>query len=335
MRRVALLVAVLFLLFFTSTVLAVVVATSALGDASGDVRLLVGVAAFTLFFTAIWLVGRSVRRMFGPIGDVLEAADRVAGGDYSVRVTARGPGEVRRLGRTFNEMTARIEASDQQRRRLLADVTHELRTPLAVIQGNLEGIADGVYPADEERVGAVLEETRLMARLLDDLQTLSTAEAGALQLVREATDLRELAFEVTSAFAPQAAAAGIRLAASPADETVTIADPFRVRQVLENLVTNALRVTPPGGDVTIAVARAEREAEIAVTDTGPGIPEEELAAVFDRYTRSADSGGSGLGLAIARSLVEAHGGTITAARAPGGGTTMRVRLPLEPGRQED
>jgi two-component system sensor histidine kinase BaeS len=329
MRRVALLVAFLFLLLFTSTVLTVVVATSALGDASGDVRLLVGAAAFMLFFTGIWLVGRSVRRMFGPIGDVLEAADRVAGGDYSVRVTARGPGEVRRLGRTFNEMTARIEASDQQRRRLLADVTHELRTPLAVIQGNLEGIADGVYPADEERVGAVLEETRLMARLLDDLQTLSTAEAGALQLAREATDLRELAFEVTSAFAPQAAAAGIRLAASPADETVTIADPFRVRQVLENLVTNALRVTPPGGDVTIAVARAELEAEIAVTDTGPGIPDEELATVFDRYTRSADSGGSGLGLAIARSLVEAHGGTITAARAPGGGTTMRVRLPLE------
>jgi two-component system, OmpR family, sensor histidine kinase BaeS len=335
MRRVALLVAFLFLLLFTSTVLTVVVATSALGDASGDVRLLVGAVAFVLFFTGIWLVGRSVRRMFGPIGDVLEAADRVAGGDYSVRVTARGPGEVRRLGRTFNEMTARIEASDQQRRRLLADVTHELRTPLAVIQGNLEGIADGVYPADEERVGAVLEETRLMARLLDDLQTLSTAEAGALQLTREATDLRELAFEVTSAFAPQAAAAGIRLASSPTVVTDTRADPFRLRQVLENLVANALRVTPPGGDVTIAVARTGREAEIAVTDTGPGIPEEELATVFDRYTRSADSGGSGLGLAIARSLVEAHGGTITAARAPGGGTTMRVRLPLEPGSQED
>jgi two-component system sensor histidine kinase BaeS len=334
MRRVALLVAVLFLLLFTSTVLTVVVATSALGDASGDARLLVGAAAFTLFFTAIWLVGRSVRRMFGPIGEVLEAADRVADGDYSVRVTSRGPGEVRRLGRTFNEMTARIEASDQQRRRLLADVTHELRTPLAVIQGNLEGIADGVYAADEERVGAVLEETRLMARLLDDLQTLSTAEAGALQLTREAIDLRELAVDVTSAFAPQAAAAGIRLASSPADVTETTADPFRLRQVLENLVANALRVTPPGGDVTIAVARTDREAEIAVTDTGPGIPEEELATVFDRYTRSADSGGSGLGLAIARSLVEAHGGTITAARAPGAGTTMRVRLPLEPSSQE-
>ena len=140
---------------------------------------------------------------------------------------------------------------------------------------------------------------------------------------------------MTSAFAPQAAAAGIRLASSPADVTETTADPFRLRQVLENLVANALRVTPPGGDVTIAVARTDREAEIAVTDTGPGIPDEELATVFDHYTRSADSGGSGLGLAIARSLVEAHGGTITAARAPGAGTTMRVRLPLEPSSQEN
>jgi signal transduction histidine kinase len=334
MRRVALLVAVLFLVLFTSTVLTVVVATSALGDASGDVRLLVGAAAFTLFVSAIWLVARSVRRMFGPIGEVLEAADRVADGDYSVRVTARGPGEVRRLGRTFNEMTARIEASDRQRRRLLADVTHELRTPLAVIQGNLEGIADGVYAADEERLGAVLEETRLMARLLDDLQTLSTAEAGALQLSLETIDLRELALDVASAFAPRATAAGIRLASSPAEVTETSADPFRLRQVLENLVANALRVTPPGGDVTIAVARTEREVEIAVTDTGPGIPEDELVTVFDRYTRSADSGGSGLGLAIAHSLVEAHGGTIAAGRAPGGGTRMRVRLPLEPGSEE-
>jgi signal transduction histidine kinase len=226
-------------------------------------------------------------------------------------------------------MTARIEASDQQRRRLLADVTHELRTPLAVIQGNLEGIADGVYAADEERVGALLEETRLMARLLDDLQTLSTAEAGALQLAREPTDLRELAFDVTSAFAPQAAAAGVGLASSPADVTVTTADPFRLRQVLENLVANALRHTPAGGAVAIDVACADDDVEIAVTDTGTGIPPEQLPTVFDRYARSTDSGGTGLGLAIARSLVEAHGGTIRAEATVGGGTTIRVRLPRD------
>jgi two-component system sensor histidine kinase BaeS len=329
MRRIALLVAVLFLLLFTTTMLTVVVATSALGDASGDVRLAVGAVALVLFVSAMWLVGRSVRRMFGPIGEVLEAADRVAEGDYSVRVGVRGPGEVRRLGRTFNAMTARLVASDEQRRRLLADVTHELRTPLAVVQGNLEGIADGVYAADRERLEAVLDETRLMARLLDDLQTLSTAEAGALRLAREPTDLRVLAADVVSAFVPQAAAAGVRLVSTSDGATEANVDPVRIRQVLENLITNALRVTPRGGDVTIRISQAQEEVEIAVTDTGPGIPEAELDTVFGRYARSADSGGSGLGLAIARSLVESHGGTIGAENQLQGGTTIRIRLPAD------
>src|SRR5262249_33656308 len=154
-----------------------------------------------------------------------------------------------------------------------ADVTHELRTPLAVVQGNLEGIADGVYAADRERMEAVLDETRLMARLLDDLQTLSTAEAGALRLSREPTDLGVLAADVVSAFAPQAAAAGVRLVSTSDGATEANVDPVRIRQVLENLITNALRVTPRGGDVAIGISQAQEEVEIAVTDTGPGIPE--------------------------------------------------------------
>ena len=329
MRRVAFFVGVLFVLLFASILLTVVVATSTLRDTSGSTRLVVALVALALFGLVIWLLARSVKRMLGPIGDVLDAADRVAEGDYSVRVAARGPGEVRRLGRTFNEMTARIEASDDQRRRLLADVTHELRTPLSVIQGNLEGIADGIYAADAERVGTVLEETRLMARLLDDLQTLSTAEAGALRLAREATDLGGLAADVVSAFIPRARAAGVQLSSHADGATEADADPFRLRQVLENLVANALRVTPTGGEVTVAVARTDDGAEITVRDTGPGIPEAELDAVFDRYTRSADSGGSGLGLAIARSLVEAHGGTISAELGQTGGTTVLVRIPVD------
>ena len=162
-----------------------------------------------MFVAGLVLVGRSVRRMFGPIGEVMEAADRVAGGDYSTRVSARGPGEVRRLGHAFNEMTTRLQASDDQRRRLLADVTHELRTPLAVVQGNLEAMVDGVHALDEEHLLTVLEETRVMARLLDDLQTLSTADAGALRLDLEPTDLAAVADEVVSAFAPTAALAGV------------------------------------------------------------------------------------------------------------------------------
>ena len=229
-------------------------------------------------------------------------------------------------------MAARLEASDAQRRRLLADVAHELRTPLAVVRGNVEGMLDGLYAPDPARLDTILEETRVMARLLDDLQTLSTAEAGALRLDREPTDVAATAAEVAAAFAPRAAAGGVALRRRPPTGCrARSSTASAIRQVLENLVANALRHTPAGGTVAIGVARAATRIEVAVTDTGSGIPPEQLPTVFDRYARSADSGGSGLGLAIARSLVEAHGGTIAAEAAPGGGTTIRLRLPLDDG----
>ena len=331
MRRIALLVGFLFLLLFAATMLTVAVATAAFGSATGWARAAAALAGLLLFALGIWFVGRSVRRMFGPISDVMEAADRVAEGDYSVRVRERGPGEVRRLGRTFNDMTARLQASDEQRRRLLADVTHELRTPLSVVRGSLEAITDGVYEADGERVAAVLEQTRLMSRLLDDLQTVSTAEAGALSLTLEPTDLESVVEEVGSAFAPRAEAGDVELTSSCDGSPEATVDPARIRQVLENLVANAVRHTPAGGSVSIVLSRRGDEVELAVSDTGPGIPTEELETIFDRYARSADSGGSGLGLAIARSLVEAHGGSIEAESPPGGGATIRVRLPARHG----
>ena len=321
------LLGLLFLLLLAATVLTVTVATAAFGDASSGARIAAGAAGGALFILGLLFIGRSVRRMAGPIGEVMEAADRVADGDYTARVSARGPGEVRRLGRAFNEMTARLQASDSQRRRLLADVTHELRTPLAVIRGNLEGIVDGVYAPDEEHLTTVLEETRVMARLLDDLQTLSTAEGGALRLDREPTDVGALADEVVSAFAPRAAEAGVAISASPSNLPTIKVDPLRIRQVLENLVANALRHTPPGGSVTIQLSHDDSGVALAVSDTGAGIPPEQLNSIFDRYTRSADSGGSGLGLAIAKSLVEAHGGSIQAENATGHGATIRLVLP--------
>ncbi len=328
MRRVALLAVVVLVLLLGAMTLLVVAATAAIGDASGGERVAaVGVVVVVLAL-GVWLVGRSVRRTLGPIGDVMEAADRVAGGDYDARVDPRGPGEVRRLGRAFNEMTARLQANEDQRRRLLADVTHELRTPLSVVRGNLEGMADGVYEPDAERLAAVIEQTRVMARLLDDLQTLSTAEAGSLHLEREPTDLAALAADVVAAFGPRAAAVGVELATEADGVAVLEVDGVRIRQVLENLVTNALRHTPTGGRVAIRLARMDDAVEIAVADTGPGIPAEQLETVFDRYARSADSGGTGLGLAIARSLVEAHRGSIRAESPPGGGATIRLRLPV-------
>ena len=275
-----------------------------------------------------FLAGRAVRRMAAPIGEVMEAADRVAGGDYSTRVQVRGPGEVARLTSSFNQMTERLQANETQRRALLADVAHELRTPLSVIRGTVEGMLDGVYPADDSHLSLVLEETAVMARLLDDLQTLSTAEAGVLELHRERVDPLALAQDAAAAFRARADRAGVALecrAPGPVPEVEV--DPVRIGEVLANLLTNAIRHTPPGGMVRVVVEPDPAGVATSVADTGPGIDPRDLPHVFDRFVKSADSGGAGLGLAIARSLVEAHGGRITAASVPGQGTTMRFVLP--------
>jgi signal transduction histidine kinase len=274
------------------------------------------------------LAGRLVRRMAAPIGDVMEAADRVAGGDYAARVQTRGPEEVRRLAQSFNQMAARLEAHEQQRRTLLADVTHELRTPLSVIRGTVEGMLDGLYPADESHLGPVLEETAVMARLLDDLQTLSTAEAGMLRLHREPVEPATLAQDAVAAFAARAAGAGVALGwrAAPGVPELEV-DPVRIGEVLANLLANAVRHTPAGGSVDVTVEPAGTGARFTVADTGQGIDPGDLPHVFDRFVKSADSGGVGLGLAIAKSLVEAHGGSISAESQPGAGTTMRFVLP--------
>lgn len=274
-------------------------------------------------------IGRAVRRMAAPMGDVMEAADRVASGDYSVRLQERGPPEMRRLARSFNEMTERLQASEKQRRNLLADVTHELRTPLSVIQGNLEAVLDGVYPPDRDHVEPALEETRVMSRLLDDLHTLSTAEAGALRLHHSRVAPGELLADAVAAFRSSAEAAGVTLEPRvvpglPAVEVDTV----RIGQVLANLLQNAVRHTPSGGSAVVAAEPAEGgRVAFSVEDTGPGIPADVLPHVFDRFVKAAGSSGAGLGLAIARSLVEAHGGEIKADNRPGGGTRVRFVLP--------
>jgi two-component system sensor histidine kinase BaeS len=278
---------------------------------------------------AFLAVGRAVRRTAAPVGDVMEAADRVAGGDYSVRLQERGPREMRRLARSFNAMTERLQASDEQRRNLLADVTHELRTPLSVIQGNLEGVMDGVYPTDRTHLEPVLEETRVMSRLLEDLQTLSTAEAGALRLHRESMEPAELVGDAVAAFRPAAATSDVILEQRVKSGLPTLdVDPVRIGEVFANLLQNAVRHTPPGGSIVVAAERADAgRVAFTVADTGSGIAPDDLPHVFDRFVKAADSVGAGLGLAIARSLVEAHGGTITAASEPGRGTTMSFVLP--------
>jgi two-component system sensor histidine kinase BaeS len=276
---------------------------------------------------------RFARRVGRPLTELVDAAGRIEAADYSVRVSepARGRGELQGLTRAFNAMAARLEAEDATRRRLLADVSHELRTPLAVIQGNLEALLDGVYPPDEAHIGPILEETRVLERLVDDLRTLSLAESGALPLHRESIDPAVLLEDVAAAHRARAAATNVELRVQAGAGLPSLElDPMRMRQVVSNLVDNAIRVMPGGGTITLSAAVRDGELAIEVADDGPGIPPELLATVFDRFSKSPESRGSGLGLAIGRAIVTAHGGTIAASSDPAGarGTTIRILLPL-------
>jgi signal transduction histidine kinase len=330
LRRILLLIG----LFFGASVLANVLAVVVLSEVFGiDVhhRLAPFVAVLGVGLVAAFIAaGRAARRMAGPIGTVMEAADRVASGDYSIRVEERGPREISRLARSFNTMTERLESAESARRDLLADLAHELRTPLSVIQGNAEGMLDGVYPPDRSHLSPVVEETRVMARLLDDLQTLSTADAGVLPLHRRRVDPADLVEEAVAAFRARAEAAGVTIHTDVAPGLPELeVDPVRIGQVLANLLLNAVRYVPAGGSITVAASPATGPdcVELAVADTGAGIPADVLPHVFDRFVKGSPSTGAGLGLAIARSLVKSHGGSISAESKPGKGTRIAFVLP--------
>ena len=273
------------------------------------------------------LLGRLFRGVARPVGDLIAAAGRLEAGSYDARVAERGPREMRSLAHAFNAMAARLEANESQRKQLLADVTHELRTPLTVMQGNIEALIDGVHPADGAHIAPILEETKVLARLIEDLRTLSLAESGALALHREAIDVASIARDVVMAFSDQAGRGGVALGSSADGPTAIDADPVRVREVIVNLVANALRYTPTGGSVGIEARGAAGRVEVTVRDTGSGIAPDAVDGIFDRFSRATDSPGAGLGLAIAKSLVEAHGGTIRAESVPGQGTRIVFTLP--------
>jgi len=293
-----------------------------------------GLAAFIALAVVVAIllgVGRGLRSAAATLDELVEATRAVETGDYTVRVgpKPRGLRPVRQLVAGFDTMTARLETDERQRRTLLAEISHELRTPLAVVQGNLEAIIDGVYPPDPAHLAVVLDETRVLARLIDDLRTMALSEAGTLALHREPTDPELLVVDVVRSFEAAAAAAGVELAAAiEGDLPLIDIDPVRIREVLANLVANALRHTPADGRVTVAGSTEPGWILLEVRDTGRGVEPELLPHIFDRFVTGDDSRGSGLGLAIARQLVVAHGGEITAESMLGSGTTIRVRLPL-------
>lgn len=294
--------------------------------------LLVGLAA-----AATHVGRRNFKTIAAPLAELLSAAEAVKDGDLSVRVPETNSRHFSGVVNTFNEMVAALERADQQRRNLTADVAHELRTPLQIIQGNLEGVLDGVYEPTTEHIEATLEATHQLARLVEDLRTLSLAESGQLALEFEAVDVAELLLDTQTDFSGLAESAGVTLRVVTPDEPLMVhGDPGRLDQVLANLVINAARHTPRDGTITLQAASVPDGVEIRVCDTGEGIASEDLPFIFDRFwrgdrARSHQEGvGSGLGLAITRQLVRLHGGAINVASTLGAGTTFTIRLPEMP-----
>jgi len=272
-------------------------------------------------------VGSGVRRMTRPMSNLIDAARRIESGDYSAKVPEWGSPDIRSVARAFNSMSARLKSMDEQRRSFLADVTHELRTPLSVIRGQAEAISDGVYPADAAHLAPILDATQTLDRLVEDLRTLVQTDAGNLVLHKEPTDLGALVHDTVDSLRSQAESAGLSLTTEIGDNLPTIdVDPARIRQVIGNLLSNAIRHTPTGGSVKAAVSSVGDKVTISVTDTGEGIPRDLLPHVFERFVKGPSSTGSGLGLAIAYDIVRAHGGRVTAESTVGQGTTVLIDI---------
>ncbi len=287
----------------------------------------VAILPFLIIFLTV-AMARRVARTWRPVRQIITAAGSLADGDYSVRVASSGSAAMRPVVASFNEMARRLETADEQRRRLLADLGHELRTPLTIIRGEIEAMVDGVHEPSGDQLDLLLAEVEVMERLLEDLRTLSLIDAGSLELYPEPTDLEQLVTDVAEAHRRRAAEIGVgielEIVAFPAE---IVLDPVRIREVLTNLVVNALRAMPDGGVLRLSAGPEAGDAVIEVTDTGLGIPPEELDRVFERFHKAASSPGSGLGLTISRDLVAAHGGTLTITSTVGAGTTVRIALP--------
>jgi signal transduction histidine kinase len=267
-----------------------------------------------------------VRSMTRPMNNLIEAARRIESGDYSAQVPEWGSSDIRSVARAFNSMSARLKSIDEQRRSFLADVTHELRTPLSVIRGQAEAINDGVYPADAAHLAPILDAARTLDRLVEDLRTLVLTDAGNMVLHKEPTDVGALVRDTVESFRQQAESKDLTLTAEMGQGLATVeVDPARIRQVIGNLLSNSIRHTPSGGSIKVAVSAP---ATITVTDTGEGIPPDLLPHVFERFTKGPDSTGSGLGLAIAHEIVTAHGGRLSLESTSGSGTSATVSIPV-------
>jgi len=281
------------------------------------------------------------RSLTAPLRRLADAARAVAARDFSWRVNEKGSTELAEVAQAFNQMTSALEESERQRQNMVADVAHELRTPLSVLQGNLQAILDDVYLLDKAEISRLYDETRLLSRLVDDLRELALADAGQLRLNLQPLDAAHIIQATADSLALVAEAQEVALSVQAPEDLLPVqADPDRLGQVLRNLLVNALQHTPAGGSVVVAAVPTPDAVEIAVVDTGEGIAPEDLLHVFERFwrvdrSRTRDrewAGGTGLGLSVAQSLVEAQGGRIWAESVPGQGSVFRFTLPLASGR---
>jgi two-component system OmpR family sensor kinase/two-component system sensor histidine kinase BaeS len=268
-----------------------------------------------------------------PLADVIFAAREVAGGKLNTRIPKKGPQDLQSLSESFNEMASSLESSDRERREMLADIAHELRTPLSVIRGRLEGIVDGIYTENGPQTSMALEQTYLLQRIVDDLRLLTLAETRQLQFDKRNIDLGKVVERVLEVFSAEAQEKNISVSFPEKNGNLSVfIDPQRVEQVLSNLIGNALRYVPEGSKVWITANEAPHGVRLAVNDNGPGISNEDLPFIFERFWRKEKSraratGGTGLGLAIAKQLIEAQGGKIRARKLFEGG--LQIELELE------
>jgi signal transduction histidine kinase len=274
------------------------------------------------------------RRILAPVKALTQATRRLGKGDFSQRVHFKGKGEVGELAQSFNSMANDLERAEQLRRNMVADVAHELRTPLSNLSGYLEAIRDGVIEPDSDTIRSLDEEATSLSRLIEDLQELSLADAGELKLVFQREDISKLIKQAVVALQPKAEAKGLIISTSLLDKLPPVSiDAHRVRQVLHNLLENAVAHTSQGGSIMLTVYQRDNKVKISVADTGEGIPAEDLPNIFERFyrvdkSRTRTTGGSGLGLTIAKRLVEAHGSKIEVESEPGKGSTFTFALPI-------
>lgn len=293
-----------------------------------------GIAALVAVLTAAAVSAFAVRRLSRPVGQLARAADTLAAGDYTAQVPdAQLGSEFDRLTAAFTDMAARLARTETTRRRLLADLAHELRTPVTTLDAHVDGLEDGVVQPSPATWNVMRDQLDRLQRLATDLADLSAAEEHTQPLQRRPADLAQVAVTALGAAAPRYRDKGVSVALDAAGSTTAAVDAGRLKQVLANLLDNALRHTPPGGTVTVRLGLDADEAVIEVVDTGVGLPATELETVFDRFhrldpARARSDGGSGLGLTIARAIITAHGGTLTASSAgPATGAAFTIRIP--------